>query len=99
MSHKQIVVTAKAVAVANHSKRSRNCSVSIAVRHGSIPGLESQTEFYSMLTVRIIIREQGGRSVKLTVYLCIATRLALSKATPVSPYIPSWRGQLQCPQQ
>jgi hypothetical protein len=52
MFQKQIVATAKAAA--DHSKRSRHCSVGIAARNGSIPGLGSQMAFYSMLTVRML---------------------------------------------
>jgi hypothetical protein len=69
MFQKQIPVTAKVVA--DHSQRSRLCSVGIAARNGSIPGLRSQTAFYSMLTVHYVTRGPGGRNVKLTAYLCI----------------------------
>jgi hypothetical protein len=49
---KKIVVTARSVA--DHSKPSRHCSVGIAARNGSSPGLGSQTAFYSTLTVRML---------------------------------------------
>jgi hypothetical protein len=70
MFQKQIVVTAKAVA--NHSKRSLHCSVGIASKHGSIPGLGYQTAFYSMLTVRMLPVDKvaGALRLPLTAVYC-----------------------------
>jgi len=52
----------------------RHCSVGIAARNGSIPGLGSQTAFYSMLTVRMLPGERvaGALSWPLTSVYCYA---------------------------
>jgi len=76
-------VVVTAKTVADHSKRSRHCGQK---HFESRPWISNGLLFNAYRTY--VTRGQGGRNVKLTAYLLHS----------YSPYMPSRRGQIHCPQ-